>query len=220
MAKKKELMDITIVLDRSGSMGGIKADAEGGLRAFVDEQKKTIANAKFTLVQFDTEYEVVYDAVPLKKVGKISLLPRGCTALLDAMGKTIISTTERLEALTKSKRPSKVLFVVVTDGLENSSVEYKKDQVSALIKEREEDWQFVFLAANQDAIQEGQQYGITRGSSMTYAATGQGIGQAFDALSHSTGCFYMSAGPTVDCFFSEDARDAQDALLDKEEDNG
>lgn len=211
----KKTMDITVVLDRSGSMGAIQSDAEGGLQQFVKDQKEVQGDSLFTLAQFDGEYEVVYDAVPLKEVGDIKLEPRGCTALLDAMGKTINSTSKRLDDMKASKRPSKVLFVVVTDGLENASQEFKRQQVFDLIKKHDK-WQFVFLAANQDAIAEGASYGFDAGSSMTYSHTGQGVTRGMNSLSSATMAYASSDTATVDAFFSDKDREAQDELLEDE----
>lgn len=198
MAKKKLLKtEIIVVLDRSGSMAAVQSDMEGGLNRFVKDQKKEKGEATFTLAQFDTEYDIVHDGINLQDVPKIELVPRGCTALLDAFGKTLTATAERIGKLTKAKKPEKVLFIVVTDGMENASKEYKKSQITELVKERTEkdSWEFVFLGANQDAIAEGQSYGISADNSANYAQTPKGIHAGFAAMSCNVS--YARTGGTM-----------------------
>lgn len=159
---KQDLTDITLVVDRSGSMQAIQSDAEGGINAFIADQAKEPGEVLLTLVQFDTEYEFVHRGVPASQVPKNRLIPRGSTALLDAVGRAINETGERLSKMPESERPSLVVFVVMTDGEENSSKEFKKTQIKAMIERQQQDynWQFTFLGANQDAFAEAADLGI------------------------------------------------------------
>lgn len=154
----KDVTEIVVILDRSGSMENIRDDMVGGLKQFVADQKKVKGKANFTLVQFDTEYEVVYDGVDIQDVNGIDLVPRGWTALLDAIGRTIESTQKRIAKTPKRK----VIFVIITDGLENSSQKFSKSEIVESIGHTSEkhDWKFIYLGANQDAIQEGTSLGI------------------------------------------------------------
>ena len=194
MAKKKtkktnsKQTEIVMVLDRSGSMGAVQSDMEGGMNRFVADQKKVKGKALFTLAQFDTEYEVLYDGVDLKKVDHIPLVPRGLTALLDAIGRTINVVKDRID---RNKAKNRMLFVVITDGHENSSREFTKKQILELIKQRKEKdgWEFTFLGANQDAIDEGIQIGVGVQQAMTYAPTSSGINNTFTALCANTTCY-------------------------------
>lgn len=155
----KKLTDVTVILDRSGSMASCRVEAENGLNHFIDEQKKQKGKCNFTLVQFDTEYDFVYKGVPIGDVGKFNLKPRGLTALLDAVGRTINEAKERISSL--KTKPGLVVFVIITDGEENSSHEFKKEQVKKLIEDAQSDgWQFSFLGANQDAFAEARGMGI------------------------------------------------------------
>lgn len=158
----KDLTDITLVVDRSGSMQDIRTDAEGGVNAFIEEQAGEPGKALLTLVQFDTEYDFVHTGVPLEDVPKYRLAPRSMTALLDAVGRAINETDDRLSKLDESEKPGLVLFVITTDGLENSSVEFTKSQVREMVKRQQEehDWHFTFLGANQDAFQEAGGLGV------------------------------------------------------------
>ena len=154
--------EIIIVLDRSGSMNLIKNDMEGGLNQFFEEQKKEPGRATVTLTQFDTEYDVVYSGIDIQSVPKAELVPRGGTALLDAVGRTIHEVGSRLSKTPEADRPGRVIFLIITDGQENSSREFTSEQVKALIKEQIEkySWQFVYLGANQDAFAEAGHLGI------------------------------------------------------------
>jgi uncharacterized protein YegL len=159
---RQDLTEIVLVVDRSGSMESCRSDAEGGVNTLIEEQKKGAGEARLTLVQFDTEYEFVHQTVPIKDVPRYALIPRGGTALLDAVGKAIAQTGERLKALPEDQRPGLVVFVIVTDGQENSSREYSKAAIKKMIEEQQTKWkwQFTFLGANQDAFAEAGGLGI------------------------------------------------------------
>lgn len=180
---KADLTDIILVVDRSGSMAEVREDAEGGVNTFITEQAAEPGEALLTLVQFDTEYEFLHKGVPIQQVPKYKLVPRGMTALLDAVGKAINETGERLAKMAESDRPGLVIFVVMTDGFENSSQEFTKAQLKKLIErqQNEYNWHFTFLGANQDAFAEAGELGIHAGGvadfvldkvAATYRATG------------------------------------------------
>jgi len=164
---KEDLTDLIIIMDRSGSMSSIQQDMEGGLDQLFTDQRKEPGECQVTLVQFDDEHELVYEAKPLADVPPTKLVPRGTTALLDAMGFTIRRTGERLAALPEAERPGKVIVVIVTDGHENASKEYQpsaggRERIAAMVKEQEEkySWTFVYLGANQDAFEVGGSIGV------------------------------------------------------------
>jgi hypothetical protein len=168
---RSDLTDITLVVDRSGSMAAIQDDAEGGVNAFIAEQKETPGEALLTLVQFDTEYEFLHNGVPIREAGKYELHPRGATALLDAVGRAIVETGRRLATTPEPDRPGLVIFVVVTDGQENSSREFTKSQIKEMIERQQEvyNWKFTFLGANQDAFAEAHDLGIQAAGAAAYA---------------------------------------------------
>ncbi len=206
---KSDLTDITLVVDRSGSMQEIRSDAEGGVNAFIEKQAEEPGEALLTLVQFDTEYDFVHKGVPIDQVPKYELHPRGATALLDAVGRAINETGERLAKVDEKDRPGLVIFVITTDGRENSSVEFNKVQVKELIRKQQEKygWHFTFLGADQDAFAEARKMGIDASGAAkfskkkvfaTYLATASKVGrmrkQAF-------------AGETVENAFTDEERD-------------
>src|SRR3990167_6933613 len=147
-AKKQKKTEIIIVLDRSGSMATIKDDMVGGLNAFIKNQRDLTIPCSVSLYQFDTDYEIVCENVPLADFADIALVPRGCTSLLDALGRTLARTRDK-----KTKK----LVVVITDGHENSSREFNVQTVKkAIEKRRASGWEFIFLGADEAGKQEAQ----------------------------------------------------------------
>lgn len=157
-----DLTDITLVIDRSGSMAKIQEDAEGGVNTFIMQQTKEPGEALVTLLQFDTEYEFLHQGMPIRQVPEYKLVPRGMTALLDAVGRAVNETSERLLKMAEPDRPGLVILVIVTDGHENSSKEFTKDQIKEMIErqQQEHNWHFTFLGANHDAFAEAGGMGI------------------------------------------------------------
>ena len=173
----KHAADITVILDRSGSMASIASDVVGGFNAFVADQCGQPGECRLTLVQFDHEYQVVYAGRPITEAPLLAsdtYQPRGTTALLDAIGRTIESTGDRLRALPEVDRPDRVLLVITTDGLENASTDYTRERVFNMISTQRDayGWKFQFMAANQDAIQEGGHIGIAPQAAMNFDADG------------------------------------------------
>ena len=149
---QENLTEIVCIVDRSGSMDAIRKDAQGGFDAFIEEQQKEPGEATVTLAQFDDKYEMVWENKPLVEIkkGDYLLMPRGMTALLDAVGKTVRSVGERLDRTDEDKRPAKVIVTIITDGHENHSKEYKREQIMEMINHQRDKykWEFLFLAAN------------------------------------------------------------------------
>ena len=164
-------IDITLVVDRSGSMQSIRDDAEGGVNAFIADQAKQPGEAFLTLVQFDAEYEFLHKGTPISQVSSFTLVPRGSTALLDAVGRSINETGERFAKMNDSDRPGLVIFVILTDGQENSSKEFSKDQIKKMVQHQQEiyGWHFTFLGADQDAFAEAGAMGIDANGAASFS---------------------------------------------------
>lgn len=162
---------LAFVLDRSGSMSRIKDATQEGFDAFIAEQRQTPGDCTVTLAQFDDAYEVVYTDRPVADVPALDLRPRGMTALLDAIGYTVTSLGERLAALPEDQRPGQVIVGIMTDGMENASREFDHPAIKAMIEQQETvyGWRFVYMGANQDAIEVGMGLGVSRESALTYA---------------------------------------------------
>ena len=167
----KDATDIIVVLDRSGSMRDIQYETESGFDVFIKKQLETPDETKVSLYQFDDKYDVVYENESLDKVPPLSLIPRGMTALLDAIGKTIQSRGEFYASLPEEERPERIMFVVITDGEENSSTEYTLEAIKSMVTLQQDvyKWQFVFLGADIDAMSAGQGMGFSRASSMSFS---------------------------------------------------
>lgn len=188
----KQFTDITILVDRSGSMNAIRTGMEGAFRTFLKEHR-TVPSTRLTLIQFDdiNPQEVVYQAVPVADAAELNLIPRGGTPLLDAMCDAIDRTGERLRNMRERDRPDQVLFIIITDGQENTSRRFRRSDVFDRITRQREDfkWQFVYLGANQDAFGEASSYGIPIGSTITWSPTpyfvgeNSGFAQSYSAMS-------------------------------------
>lgn len=181
---------IAFLLDRSGSMQSIKDDVTGGFNALVADQRKTPGDCTLTLVQFDSQdpQETVFSTLPIAEVPELTgetFQPRGGTPLLDAMGRLITETGERIASTPEHQHPGKVIFVVLTDGLENASRTYTRDRIFEMIKHQREvySWEFIFLGADQDAIAEGSKYGFAADTSMSIGKTPRGTDMAFSMTS-------------------------------------
>lgn len=172
---------ISILVDRSGSMQSIARDTEGGIRSFLDDQAKLPGKVKVRLSQFDTTYDVVYETTKLKDVPEFHLEPRGLTALVDSVAKTILDTDKT------AKDFDKVIVLILTDGGENASKEWSAENAKKLVEARKEDgWEFIFLGANIDAVQTASQFGIDKDASLTYGANTRGVTNTFAAASAYT----------------------------------
>ena len=214
-----ERTHIICILDRSGSMAGIMSDSIGGFNTFLKQQKELPDEATITVAIFDDKYELLYDNVDIKKAEELSgkvWFPRGTTALYDAIGKTINTDRAKLRTLGK-EAPSKVLVVVVTDGFENASREYNRERIKTLIKECEnDDWNFIYLAANQNAFDVGQSFGISYANTHTYTANSVGVaGMSMTMNNAST--LYRTMSSTSDNFKTASKSLINDPNADKKE---
>ncbi len=204
--------DITMVLDRSGSMADICLDTIGGFNTFLQGQKEIAEKATFSLIQFDHEYTPICIGIPIEHVPPLNsktYVPRGSTALLDAIGQTIVTTGERLSSIKEEERPDKILFVILTDGLENASTKFSESSIRHMIEDQKNTWkwEFLFIGANQDAILTGSNMGIDADSSLTYVADDQGTSDAFDSLYKITRDYRINS--SVKAVFSDNDRQRQ-----------
>ena len=175
-------MDVVFLLDRSGSMSGIEKDTIGGYNSYIDSQRGK--NVKVTTILFDDKYEVLHnreDVDNIKKLTNKEYYVRGCTALLDAIGKTIREMED--------KNPNKVIFIITTDGYENASTKYNKSQIKELISVHK-DWKFMYIGADIDSYSEGRSLGIKDEFIANYKKTDRGISKLYNALSTVSKIFY------------------------------
>lgn len=209
--QKMKKAEIIIVLDKSGSMESIRQETISGFNEFLESQHENNADTRITLVQFNHRHHKVYESRSLNGIEKLNnenYTPEGLTALLDAIGITIQSTRKRLRDTKEKEQPDKVLFIIITDGLENNSTKFAREKIFKKIKKLEEkhSWEFIYLGANQDAIQEANNYGINSKRAMTFAADAIGTHGIYEDLSSNIHfCLYEGN----DFEFSKKQRDKQ-----------
>ena len=192
---KKESTQIVFVVDRSGSMSNIAEDMNGGFAALIKEQASKPGECLVSLHMFDNEHDVIFKRRDVRQVPPLGLKPRGGTALLDAMGRAIVSTGEDLAKLPEEERPEAVLFVVITDGHENASVEFRgetgKRRIAEMIKHQSEvyKWDFIFLGANQNAFKVAEDYGIMGNQAATFDPNKGGAQAVMRSVSNKIGSY-------------------------------
>jgi hypothetical protein len=214
----KDSTEIICVIDRSGSMKSIQQDAIGGFNSFLAEQQALPGEATITLALFDsyTNYQLVYDNVTIDKaqpLNDLTFVPRGMTALYDAVGKTIDAVGIRLHNTNEADRPNKILFVILTDGDENNSKFYSQEKIKNMINHQRDvyNWNFVFLAANQEAALSAQNIAISGHNAMNFAQSGDSINTAYSNLSSATSKLRSAKWSPIisnQAFFDESERDA------------
>lgn len=185
---KPKDVELVFILDRSGSMGGLESDTIGGYNSMLSKQKKEkTGKVSVTTVLFDDQYELLYNQVPIEKVSPMTeeeYYVRGSTALLDAIGKTVMQVKANQD---KKEIKDKVLFVIITDGMENASREYRADQIKKLIEERKEknNWEFLFLGANIDAIGAAKDLGIDSSRAVRFKSDKKGTAKNYEVLNEA-----------------------------------
>ena len=184
----KELTELVFILDRSGSMAGLETDTIGGYNSMLQKQKGEKGTAHITTVIFDNRIEMLHDRMPINAVEPLTqkeYFVRGSTALLDAVGSTIERLNKIISATPDDEKAEKVIFVITTDGFENSSREYTYPRVKKLIEsqQKELNWEFIFLGANMDAVSEAGKLGISADRSATFVNDSVGIATNYEAVS-------------------------------------
>lgn len=177
--KKEKKLDVVFILDKSGSMGGQEENTISSFNEYLEKEKKNTYETNITTVLFSDTYSILHDRIPVKKVKKLTnkdYFVGGCTALYDALGNTINSM--------KQKDTDKVLFIIITDGYENASREYKKDDIKNLIN-KNKDFEFIYVGADIDSYAAGSQIGIKNDNIANFKKDRKGTSKMFKAV----GCF-------------------------------
>lgn len=190
---KKGLTEIVFILDRSGSMSGLEADTIGGYNSMLSKQKEEEGEAVISTVLFNDKTKILHDRQRIDKVSQISgrdYQVSGCTALLDALGGAIHHIGRVQKELPEDERPEKTLFIITTDGMENSSRVYSYDKVKKMVekKKKKQHWEFIFLGANIDAIEVAGRFGVAANRAVRYECDSAGTRLHFEVMSDMVSC--------------------------------
>lgn len=188
MNKKNNITELVFILDRSGSMAGLESDTIGGFNAMINKQKKEKGEAYVSTVLFDNTSYVLHDRIRLADVPEMTdkdYMVQGCTALVDAIGKSIHHIGNIHKYARPEDVPAHTLFIITTDGMENSSRQYTGHRVKQMIERQKSKygWEFLFIGANIDAVQTAADYGINADRAVNYCADEVGTQVLYEALS-------------------------------------
>ena len=200
---KKNLTELVMILDRSGSMGGLESDTIGGYNSMLKKQKETEGEVLVSTVLFDSRSEVLYDRVPLDQMPQMTekeYYVMGSTALLDAIGGAIHHIGNVHKYAREEDRPEKTIFVITTDGMENASRRYSYEHVKQMVERQKEKygWEFLFLGANIDAIETAGRFGITADRAANYKSDSAGTALNYEVLSETVSMMRTCAAPIDD----------------------
>ena len=173
-------LELVFILDRSGSMGGLEKETIDGFNNLIETQKEKPGEVLVSTVLFDNRFEVLHNRIPIEKVSKMTeetYYVRGTTALLDAIGKSILKIRKVHKELGPEKAPKKTLFFILTDGYENASKEFDSTRIKDYIELQKEKygWEFIFMGANIDAVETGRKFGLDESKTVNYHADEQGV---------------------------------------------
>ena len=185
----KNITELIFIIDKSGSMSGLEKDTIGGFNSLIKKQVKEEGDAIVTLVLFDHKIHTIYERVSIKEVKTLTekdYVPSGCTALLDAVGTSINTISNKYEILDDNEKANKILCVITTDGFENASEEFTYDIIKKLIRrKKEKNWEFIFLGANIDSVKVAGSIGIEKENAVDYKCDEQGIEINYECLNQA-----------------------------------
>ena len=189
---KNNITELVFIIDRSGSMSGFEKDTIGGFNSMIAKQKQGDGKVYVSTVLFDHEEIVLHDRVDIQKIDPMTendYQPRGCTALLDAIGGAIHHIGNIHKYARNEDVPEHTIFVITTDGMENASKKYTSRKIKEMISRQKEKygWEFMFLAANIDAVETAENIGIERDRAANYCYTSDGVSRSYNAMSAAVG---------------------------------
>ncbi|MDG0889169.1 vWA domain-containing protein [Paracholeplasma manati] len=187
---KKDLVELVFILDRSGSMAGLEKETIAGFNRLIQQQKEVQGEALVSTVLFDDRFEVLHNRVSIQKIEHMTskdYYVRGSTALLDAIGRSILKIRNVHKTLEEENKPEKTLFFITTDGMENASVEFNYERVNEYIQLQKEKygWEFIFIGANIDAIGTAKKFGIDADRAVNYRADKRGTNLNYKVMNET-----------------------------------
>ena len=187
---KNNITELVFILDRSGSMAGFEADTIGGFNATIEKQKEQDGKVYVSTVLFDNESKVIHDRVDISEIKPMTCAEYqvgGCTALLDAIGGAIHHIGNVHKYARPEDVPEHTIFIITTDGMENASYRYSSREIKEKIQRQTEKygWEFIFLAANIDAVETAERIGIRRERAANYRQTKKGVEKSYFAMSEA-----------------------------------
>lgn len=196
---KKDLTELVFILDRSASMSRLEGETIYGYNTLLQKQKKEPGDAVVTTILFDDKYELLHDRMNIQDVEPITdkeYFVRGSTALLDAAGRTINNIGNALKNTDEAERPENVMFVIITDGMENASREFDYEKIHQMIEHQKSkyNWEFIFLGANMDAIAAARRFGIGKDRAVNYHADSAGTSLNYEVLCETVSDFRANHG--------------------------
>jgi len=219
---KNNLTEIAYILDRSGSMQPMQEAAVAAFNQFVKSQLDVPGDARLSLIQFDNVYEIPISMREIREVPELTaqtFTPRGSTALLDAIGRTIKETDKRIEATPEARQPGKVIVAIFTDGMENASTEYSAKHIADLIQlyREQKGWDFLFLAANQDAMASGEAMKMDQNLTGNVAFDEKGLRSSSQAMSRKVRAIRMRSAGVMDAqAVADDAKPLEQIVREEE----
>lgn len=194
---KNNATELVFILDRSGSMSGLESDTIGGFNGMLRDQQKLEGECRITTVLFDNQYELLHDRIDIRAVRPMTdkeYQTRGTTALLDAIGLTIQKMDNIQKITAPEYRATRVMFVIITDGAENASREFSSDQIKSMIEtHKRDDWEFIFLGANIDAVETAKEFGISADRAQDFHADKEGVELNFVVMNDAVASYRVSS---------------------------
>ncbi|MBR4573358.1 MAG: VWA domain-containing protein [Lachnospiraceae bacterium] len=212
---RENLTELVFVLDKSGSMSGLEKDTIGGFNSMLDKQREEDGDVVISTVLFDDRMQIIHDRAKLDKIANLTAgdyQVGGCTALLDALGNTIRHINKVHKALPEDERPAKTVFVITTDGQENSSHDFTYEKIKKMVEKKQEKkgWEFLFLGANMDAISAAADIGIRADRAANYCCDAVGTAVNYSALSKAVSRVRKASAARMDealCGWDEEVRE-------------
>lgn len=211
----EKYVKIINIIDKSGSIKSMLDAAINGFNSFLEDQKSVEGKALVSTIMFNTSYEVLYENMDIKNClyfNKNNYIPCNGTSLYDAICTTISNEIDKLGTLPIEERPEKTLCIILTDGFENASKKYNQEDVKRMITEMKEDfkWEFIFLAANEQASTTAVAMGISKGNSYAFTNNGVGLEDAYRGISSSSKVYRMSKSTTMDNLMDDYKKNKKD----------